>query len=188
MWRFRRFCGRICRDGSSCNFFCFFLDFLFSGVCGAKSGERRATDTSAPSPYRDLSHSSFFSISMITYDHHGIYLYYKEQIYNTREFYGAPSFGCERACGIFGVSLLFSQSMIALRFPLSAPQHNTLRQKLKNTHPVPHNRTTGTTTPLSSANIRARSSTRSSIPPQVRISVSSPVIAANKHLSTTPYV
>ena len=187
MWRFRRFCGRICRDGSSCNFFCFFLDFLFSGVCGAKSGERRATDTSVP-PYRDLSHPSFFSISLITYDHRRTYLYYKEQIYNTREFYGAPSFEHERVCGIFSVSLLFSPVMIALRFPLSAPQPNTLRQKLKNTLPVTHNRTTGTTTPLSSANIRARSSTRSSIPPQVRISVSSPVIADNKHLSTTPYV
>lgn len=187
MWRFRRFCGRICRDGSSCNFFACFLDFYFwvSAERRAESEERR---THLCPPYRELSHPSFFSISMITYDHHGIYLYYKEQIYNTREFYGAPSFGCERACGIFGVSLLFSQSMIALRFPLSAPQHNTLRQKLKNTHPVPHNRTTGTTTPLSSANIRARSSTRSSIPPQVRISVSSPVIADNKHLSTTPYV
>lgn len=55
---------------------------------------------------------------MITYDHRGTYLYYKEQIYNTREFYGARSFGCERVCGIFGVSLLFSQSMIALRSPL----------------------------------------------------------------------
>ncbi len=187
MWRFRRFCGRICRDGSSCNFFAFFLIFYFRVSAERRAGSEERQTHLCPHTGILVTHLSS-PFSMITYDHRGTYLYYKEQIYNTREFYGAPSFEHERVCGIFSVSLLFSPVMIALRFPLSAPQPNTLRQKLKNTLPVTHNRTTGTTTPLSSANIRARSSTRSSIPPQVRISVSSPVIAANKHLSTTPYV
>ena len=64
-------------------------------------------DTSAPSPCRDLNYSFFLSISMIIYDHHRAYLYYKEQIYDTREFYGARSFGCERVCGIFWCVLFF---------------------------------------------------------------------------------